>query len=80
METASFNGRRAANAVLVKAGSRESPAATIAPYRPPEWEAAKSVDEGRYRSGQPNVFDTEMGETELNRLLNADPELLDRLR
>jgi len=36
METASYNGRRAANAILEKASSKESPAKAIKPYSPPD--------------------------------------------
>lgn len=57
MEAACFNGRRAANAILERAGSREPPAATIRPFRPPEWEPLKAVDVLRYAQGEPNLFD-----------------------
>jgi uncharacterized protein with NAD-binding domain and iron-sulfur cluster len=57
MEAACFNGRRAANAILERAGSREQPAAAIPPFRPPEWEPLKEVDALRYAQGEPNLFD-----------------------
>jgi uncharacterized protein with NAD-binding domain and iron-sulfur cluster len=57
MEAACFNGRRAANAILERAGSREQPAAAIPPFRPPEWEPLKAVDALRYAQGEPNLFD-----------------------
>ena len=57
METANFNGRRAANALMEKAGSRETPAVTVAPYRPPEWEPLKKIDADRYAQGRANLFD-----------------------
>jgi len=58
MEAANHSGRRAANAVLQRSGSSQTPAATIGPYRPPEWEPFKLIDEARYRAGLPNQFDT----------------------
>jgi len=57
MEAANYNARRTANAILAKSGSHESPCETITPYRPPEWEAAKRLDEERYVRGQPNLLD-----------------------
>ncbi len=57
MEAASYYGRLAANAVLAGARSRESPAKTIEPYRPPEFEALKQLDAERYARGEPNLFD-----------------------
>jgi hypothetical protein len=57
MESASFNARRAVNAILDRSGSTESPAPAIGLYRPPEWEALKRVDAVREASGQPNLFD-----------------------
>lgn len=57
MEAANYSGRRAANAVLQRAGSREPAAVTIGPYRPPEWEPLKAIDEARFRAGLPNQFD-----------------------
>lgn len=58
MESACHAGRRAANAILERAGSHETPARTIEPYRPPEWEPFKAIDQTNYRLGLPNVFDT----------------------
>lgn len=69
MEAASFNGRRAANALLERSGSREPASAAIGPVRPPEWEALKRVDEDRWRRGLPNVFDRTMEPGELRTLL-----------
>jgi uncharacterized protein with NAD-binding domain and iron-sulfur cluster len=60
METACYNGRRAANAVLDASGSFEMPARAIEPWRPPEWEPLKRLDEDRYRRGQPNLFDADL--------------------
>jgi hypothetical protein len=71
MEAASHNGRRAANAVLERAGSRETPAATVAPYRPPEWEPLKQIDEDRYRRGQPNVLDVDLNLDAVKQLLGG---------
>jgi len=59
MEAAN-DGRLAANAVLEKAGSRESPATVFPHLRPPEWEPFKRIDEDRWRRGQPNLFDAEL--------------------
>jgi uncharacterized protein with NAD-binding domain and iron-sulfur cluster len=69
METASFNGRRAANAVIERSGSHQSPCRAIPSYRPPEWEPLKRIDEDRYRRGQPNLFDTEMSRSQMAGLL-----------
>jgi hypothetical protein len=57
METANYNARRAANAIIEKSGSIATPAVTIEPYRPAEWEPFKSLDEDRYRRGLPNLLD-----------------------
>ncbi|MEX0873586.1 MAG: hypothetical protein WD646_10970 [Actinomycetota bacterium] len=57
MEAANFSARRTVNAILEESGSQESPCQTIAPYRPPEWEAAKRLDEERYERGKPNLLD-----------------------
>ena len=71
MEATSHNGRRAANAILERAGSRETPAKAAAPYRPPEWEPFKRIDEQRYAQGQPNVFDLPVTPPEARALLRA---------
>jgi len=52
MDTASYNGRRAANTILERAGSHEPPAMAVQSYRPPEWEAFKRIDEERYYGGR----------------------------
>jgi uncharacterized protein with NAD-binding domain and iron-sulfur cluster len=57
METASYNARRAINALLRSAGSAASPAEAIEPYRPPEWEELKRIDANRYGRGQRNLFE-----------------------
>jgi uncharacterized protein with NAD-binding domain and iron-sulfur cluster len=57
MEAASYNARRATNALLRSAGSAASPAQAIEPYRPPEWEELKRLDADRYARGQRNLFD-----------------------
>ena len=59
MEAACFNGRRAANAILERAGSAEPPAAATGPFRPPEWEPLKQIDVLRYARGEPNLFDVD---------------------
>jgi uncharacterized protein with NAD-binding domain and iron-sulfur cluster len=58
MEAANHSGRLAANAVLQRAGSHETPAFTGARYVPPEWAALREQDAARYAAGQPNAFDT----------------------
>ena len=58
MEAANESGRRAANAILDRAGSHESPALVFPAYRPPEWEPLKRIDEALYKAGQPNLFDS----------------------
>ena len=57
MEAACESGRRAANAILERAQSRETPSTLFPRYRPPEWEPFKTVDEMRYRSGLPNALE-----------------------
>ncbi|MEA2242019.1 MAG: hypothetical protein QOD24_1575, partial [Solirubrobacteraceae bacterium] len=69
MEAASFNARRAANAILDRAGSREPPAAAIGPYRPPEWEPLKRIDARRYARGQRNLLDVDLPSTQLRALI-----------
>jgi hypothetical protein len=71
MECASFNARRAANAVLDRSGSREAPCWVFKTYRPPEWEPLKRIDEDRYRQGQPNLFDADVAPERLRELLSA---------
>jgi uncharacterized protein with NAD-binding domain and iron-sulfur cluster len=77
MEAANYNARRAANAVLEIAGSRESPCATIERYRPPEWEPFRTLDDARYKRRQPNVFDTDLS---LEQIKNILSQPLERLR
>jgi hypothetical protein len=60
MEAANYNGRRAANAILRGTGSSQTPSTTVDPYRPPEWELFKSIDQDRYDQGQPNLFDIDL--------------------
>jgi uncharacterized protein with NAD-binding domain and iron-sulfur cluster len=69
METASFNARRAVNAILERAGSRETPARVIRGYRPPEWEPLKRIDAQRYARGQRNLLDIELPSTQLSKLI-----------
>ena len=69
MEAANYNGRRAANAILDASGSQENRAMTTGPYRPPEWEPFKRIDEQRYARGEPNLFDTELPAADLRALL-----------
>jgi len=71
METASYNAPCAVNALLERAGSRESPAAVIEMYRPPEWEPLKCIDEVLHRSGQPNLLDVDLPATDLPPQLTA---------
>ena len=72
MDAASFNGRRAANAVLAASGSRETPAKAIKTYRPPEWEPFKRIDEIRWSSGQRNIFDRDLTLPQMRAMLR-DP-------
>ena len=60
MDAASFNGRRAANAVLERSGSHAAPAAATPTFRPPEWEPFKRIDQERWRHGKPNLFDADL--------------------
>jgi uncharacterized protein with NAD-binding domain and iron-sulfur cluster len=69
METASFNARRAANAILERSGSRETPARAIGSYRPPEWEPLKRIDAQRYARGQRNLLDIDLPSTQLRKLI-----------
>ncbi len=69
MESANFNGRRAANAVLERSGSTEQPSMLTGTYRPPEWEPLKLVDQARFKVGQPNLFDLDLTLPQLNDLL-----------
>jgi len=57
MEQANESGRRACNVILDRSGSKESPSAVFARYRPPEWEPLKRVDEALFHAGQRNLFD-----------------------
>jgi hypothetical protein len=57
MEVANESGRRAANEILARSGSHESPVRIFGTYRPPEWEPLKRIDEQLYRNKQPNLFD-----------------------
>jgi hypothetical protein len=57
MESASYHGRLAANAILAGTGSLEIPVNAVGPYRPPEWEPLKLLDAGRYAREEPNLFD-----------------------
>jgi hypothetical protein len=56
--------------LLQKAASTASPAAAIEPYRPPEWEPFKQIDEQPYAAGQPNLFDVSLTEDAFKELLN----------
>jgi hypothetical protein len=69
METASFNARRAVNAILERAGSHETPARVIGAYRPPEWEPFKRIDAQRYARGQRNLLDIDLPATRLRTLI-----------
>jgi uncharacterized protein with NAD-binding domain and iron-sulfur cluster len=71
MEAASYTGRLAANAILDRSGSTHGPAAAFPPYRPPEWEAFKRIDEERYRQGQPNLLYSVTTLPELRALLTT---------
>lgn len=71
MDIASETGRRAANAILERSDSRETPATVIPSYRPPEWEPFKRLDEDRWRRRQPNLFDADFPPSQLRTLLTT---------
>jgi hypothetical protein len=71
METACFNGRRAANVVLERTRSRAPAVTPIEPYQPPEWEPLRQLDEQRWAQGQPNIFDTGMPTAQRDALLSG---------
>lgn len=58
MEGANEAARRAVNALLGAAGSREPPAKVYSPYSPPEFKQLQAIDAQRYSQGEPNLFDT----------------------
>ena len=76
METASYNARRAANAILDGAGSHEAPAMTVGTYRPPEWEPLKRIDAQRYARGQPHLLDMHLPLPQLRTLLGQTETML----
>jgi uncharacterized protein with NAD-binding domain and iron-sulfur cluster len=57
MEGANESGRAAVNALLDAADSDAERVRTFSLYRPPEFEAAKELDRGRWRAGLPNALD-----------------------
>jgi len=57
MDGANQGGRKAANAVLDAAGSTAPHARLWDLYRPPEYEALKTIDRDRYRRGLPHLLD-----------------------
>jgi uncharacterized protein with NAD-binding domain and iron-sulfur cluster len=69
MEGANEGGRLAANAILERAGSRAAPVDVFPHFRPPEWDALKTLDDDRYSNGQPNLFDADMSQSQLSELL-----------
>ncbi len=56
-ELANEAGRRAVNAILAASSSNEAPCRIYEPYRPPEWEAFKAIDEIVYKQGLPHLAD-----------------------
>ncbi|MEA2224370.1 MAG: hypothetical protein QOH83_2746 [Solirubrobacteraceae bacterium] len=80
MDAASYNARRAANAILDGAGSHETPAKVIGTYRPPEWEPLKRIDAQRYARGQPHVLDIHLPLAQLRTLLGQTEKVLSSLR
>lgn len=73
MECASYNARRAANAILERAGSRETPARVTEPYQAPEWGPLKRLDEQRYARGLSNALDDSKPSAEARALLDHRP-------
>jgi uncharacterized protein with NAD-binding domain and iron-sulfur cluster len=69
METACCNGRRVAAAIVEQARPNETPVGVFKPYRPPEWEPFKRIDEERWRLGEPNLFDVDPMGTDVRELL-----------
>jgi uncharacterized protein with NAD-binding domain and iron-sulfur cluster len=69
MESANHTARRAANAILERSGSNETPTPELEPYRPPEWETLQRADEVLHRAGQPNLLDAPV--PNLERVLSA---------
>jgi uncharacterized protein with NAD-binding domain and iron-sulfur cluster len=69
MDAASQSARRAVNALLDQIGSNASRCLVTGTYRPPEWEPLKQIDEQRWKTGQPNLFDTTL--TPVAELLNS---------
>jgi hypothetical protein len=57
MEGANEAGRQAVNALLASAGSRATEATLGTLWQPSELDGAFRLDEVRYRSGQPNIYD-----------------------
>jgi len=58
MEGANEVGRQAANAILERSGST-APRATLGTlWEPPQYDAAKNLDEQLYKAGRPNALDT----------------------
>ncbi len=57
MEAASQSARRAVNILLDATGSTAPRCMVTDSYRPPEWEPFKKLDQQRYKSRQPNLFD-----------------------
>jgi uncharacterized protein with NAD-binding domain and iron-sulfur cluster len=76
MECANETGRRAANAVLQGAKSTRSPVTVFPHSRPPEWADLQRLDQGRWRRGQPNLFDADLSLDQLNDLLALSAEAL----
>jgi uncharacterized protein with NAD-binding domain and iron-sulfur cluster len=54
MEGANEAGRRAANAIVARAGSPAKPARVFDLYQPPEWEPVRAADAQAYARGLPN--------------------------
>ena len=60
MEGAHESARRAVNALLDRAGSRESRVPVFEGWLPPEWAAFRSLDDELYAKGLPNAFDADL--------------------
>ncbi len=57
MEGANESGRKAANAILVSAGSKAAPAPTYTLWRNPALAPLQAADGVLYRLGLPNALD-----------------------
>ena len=72
MESANESGRRAAQAIVERAGRRGEPVTVFDRWQPPENEPGYRADDEAYRAGQPHVLDFPWPRAEAAALLTAD--------